>query len=634
MPGTDDTKKQKPSVWWSIGFWAIVGIGLFSFLFHIAGITIIPLPLIKLPAERVDDSVRGQVIAAAVTWLGGIGALCTFLLNREQKDRLQKEQLEEARIIEDARTLKEREFETQREKRERDLAELQRLESEFAALVKDFASESVLARINAAIGLRELAIRPDPRRVSPRTSKPDLDDQRYSDQGTLLITSRGTLDTKLHWPSEWRTEKCTRNYPYFLRACWRLVAALSYWNEDECKELVVDTLRDLCKWARSPGTDEPLLHELVQLIANQQKRSYNELQRTAVHMSESASPELFFSCTISLISELQDEYFSHYLTFDQFDIASRDFTAALLNSEYSYSIVVERTPILKPARDAECDGTPIAKTLRNYHHCTQVLCYALQQFSSPPECSSISTDIYKLNDPTLDQFRDSLRSRRNLDLSNVKIFGGNLSEANLQGINGPGLTIMHSMADLTSFHYSSIAGAHFIGVHGDSMQLVAAECEYATFKNARTTSASFVKTRCNYATFLKWEGHRVNFSFASLCGATLSGLTFGTAQSGCNFQAANLLDAELSGAVFGRSNLQSTKLSGSQIGDEGNSASFAAANWSEADFRSYGDIENPGPPETAQEYDYHLWYALDRRFPLPGGEKRTAPWEKPDSPSA
>ena len=169
-----------------VGYVGLAGILAF------AGLKLLPITFSTV--EVLDNQAKGAIVTAAVSWVAGIAALFTFFLNRDQKEMHLQKQLDQARTFEDERADKEAKQ-----------AELQRLEKLFGDLAEDFASDVVLNRINAAIGLSEIAQTPDPRCIS--------------------------------------LEKTKVNYPYFLRAADRLAAALHQWGEQPARDEVRKAIR-------------------------------------------------------------------------------------------------------------------------------------------------------------------------------------------------------------------------------------------------------------------------------------------------------------------------------------------------------------------------------------------------------
>jgi hypothetical protein len=92
-------------------------------------------------AMCADKVAQGQILQAAVAWAAGVIGLATFFLNRDQKQKHLDAQLQQAQAISD----------------------YEAIQKEFEALSDDFAQKEILPRVNAAIGLANLAKLPDPR---------------------------------------------------------------------------------------------------------------------------------------------------------------------------------------------------------------------------------------------------------------------------------------------------------------------------------------------------------------------------------------------------------------------------------------------------------------------------------------
>ena len=206
----------------------------------------------------VVEASRGAVVQAAVTYVAGVVGLGTFFLNRLQKDLHLREQIEKDREIAREQREQERRHEEQREARERELAELQRLEMQFGDLAEDFASASTLDRINAAIGMSELALTPSPV-------------YKGEDSGAGATAAQ---------------------YPYFLRAANRLAAALHQWHEQPARDEVRKALRQMAAFAKAPPRAEgehlpvavqdfePLLHALCNSLADANRTAFKVFVET------------------------------------------------------------------------------------------------------------------------------------------------------------------------------------------------------------------------------------------------------------------------------------------------------------------------------------------------------------------
>lgn len=181
----------------------------------------------------IAAAARGQVIAAAVGLLGGFAGLLTFSINYHQK----KDHFERQRA------------------QERAQSDYDAIAAEYDALSKDFVAEKELARINAAIGLASIALRPDPKRLFEESLSPDA------------------------------APKTSTYYPWYERIASQLVAALHIYQEPRARAQVRSAIRRLATIDDSKG--QPLLHFLIHQLADANRTAYQTFIETLADITSS-----------------------------------------------------------------------------------------------------------------------------------------------------------------------------------------------------------------------------------------------------------------------------------------------------------------------------------------------------------
>lgn len=503
QPGTNEKKESNwIYVWTGALALAVAWCGFASFL-GLAGILVWPASCWNIEPITVDSggatagvatagAAKAAAINAAVAWFGGVGAIYTFFYNQSKKQRQHNDQLRQQVIEEIARENRERDFEqarekrerdlaekardqeknfeAAREKRERDLAELQRIEAEFAAYAKDFAQPEPLARINAAIGLGELARKPDPRRVIDGP-EPEEDKEHYKkittfagDNGEVLVEARP-------WPKTWETRKTETNYPYFMRAAHRLAAALHQWDVEAPRAQAIRVLREMGEWAKDEGTDEPLLHTLVNALA--------EANRTAW----------------ALIREQADGGWDRDVDDD------RLYGEILVRLE-------EAKALLDQGQQPEERELQFLNAVKGLWATRQSLVESLQVISRPPNLAGLVGAHFA-------------KDHRNLSLQNVRMWQSTLVACNIQAANCVGAhfsdviflyarftganleraafsrAVFHS----ANFERANCRGANFLRARCEGADFRGADCTEAFFRGANCTEAKFQGTRVFGATF-------------------------------------------------------------------------------------------------------------------------------------
>ncbi len=234
-----------------VGLGAVSVFGVINYLLSIAGLW---TGWRLVTVAVIADAARGQVVAAAVALISGFIALITFTVNYHQKNYIQEkanftaEQIaddnrkQQNKWEEDRLKIQQEHFDRQR-KQEKAQADYDSIAAEYDALSKDFVSEKELSRINAAIGLAAVAMRPDPRRLFEEDITKPEDAPRTRDY-----------------------------YPWYERVASQLAAALfSYERSTELSQV-----RNSIKVIARVDTDgeQTLLYFLIQQVADANRAAY------------------------------------------------------------------------------------------------------------------------------------------------------------------------------------------------------------------------------------------------------------------------------------------------------------------------------------------------------------------------
>ncbi len=502
-----------------IGFLAVLiagCIGLYGILYLANGGLIFGLGLPKSDKPSADGSGVSsiQALTPIVACFGGVVGLWTFFLNREQKERHAREE----------------------ERRERDLAELQRLEAEFAALAEDFAKDDDGARINAAIGFGEIAQKADPRMVGKELARRQV--RVTINDGEEIISD---------FPDYLRSQKNPQVYPYFLRAFNRLVASLRVWESQSAIAESVRVMKEIVYWAKDEGTDELLLHEVCNLMASANKTAWNLICERLQHHKLNSCQKNRIATAASI------EYAKHV----NVPISIYEFEAEI-GARLSLELIsededVSNETILEIDRINEEN---IAFHVRCFCLSSEILCFALQTLSQPPDwvpfedernpplCSSWVPRLavrIKAKKYAKEPFfaLGWLLVRRNLQLTDIVLFGPSLIGANL--------------------HCADLSRAKLLGGVVTMAKLPGAILENASFKNTQVHSSIFSWTNLFMADFKFAGSATCNFDWAFAHSTifretVLSGSSFRmTYLRLADFVASECLSADFSGAYLAQS---------------------------------------------------------------------------------
>jgi uncharacterized protein YjbI with pentapeptide repeats len=484
------------AAWGMGGLLVYAGIPVFDWL------QIIPfIHLHKITPVQPGPS-QGTIVAAAVTYAGGVIGLGTFFLNRYQKDVHLARQLAKDREIAEKQRKLDHEHETQREKRERELAELQRLEAQFSQLAADFASGETLNRINAAIGLAELAQTPDP-------------------------TKR----------SDGAPAKTRENYPYFLRAGNRLAAALHQWGEQPARDEVRKALEQMAKFAKAEGTDERLLHDLANSVADANRTAFSlfveDLSEGMAEGDPSLLKRLAQLCRFFDSPEDNTRCLEGLLKSPEAKDALARWT--VLGGSRDYDTAPGGSGALwKPAHDRQGYLDWFARAAKALLDARDALCQCLMALSLPP---ALGEEHPSLIDLQWAAQSFALVEARDLRLSKCFLQGAYLKGACLQG---------------------------------------------ASLRGAQLQRARLWDAKLQWANLFEAQLQSVN-----LCRALLQSANLRDAQlEGADLRHSSLWEARLPGANFDNAELSGAGLGGAKCGELGTDkpAHFSPGGWLNADF--------------------------------------------------
>ncbi|MBL8047176.1 MAG: pentapeptide repeat-containing protein [Chthonomonas sp.] len=437
---------------------------VFDYFMALGGVDIWPS---GKEVNSLTGNAQGHAISAAVGWIAGSVGLVTFFLNRSQKDQHHVQQLKQAR-----------EFENEKERRERELAELSRLETLFAELAEDFSSASTLERINAAIGLAELAQTPDPRRMGPDGEPPEAP---YGDH---------------------KSAKCKDNYPYFLRAANRLAAALHQWEEQSALDEVRKALRQMATFANDEGTLEPLLHHLANTLA--------DANRTALRVFVSVLAEgLAFSNPL-LLRKLSA--FCAFLPTTTGNARCLNQLRKTMQAKQAFGHLLAARQALKLPGQNQVD----TRYLNRFASAAKLLCEArdalaecLQLLSEPPYLRSLAVRDHPVDTSTRHRMIEIQHDRRGLYLEETFLAGAVLTEANLQSSILSGADLQEaelSLANLqaawlrdTNLNQAQLTGASMQDSAMSGARLCGATLSWSSLQGAELTRSQLQGTNLHGA---------------------------------------------------------------------------------------------------------------------------------------
>lgn len=465
-----------------------------------AGITILPTApfdlAIKVPV--LHRSAHGAVVSAAVTWMGGTLALLTFLWNLEQKERLAMLQ----------------------ERRERDLAELQRLEAEFASLLSNLISPSSHAKINAIIGLGEIAKKSDPNRIGADGKLLPLDtiyETIEDENGHRVIEVM---------PSIYRSSKSPENFPFFVRAFSRLAASIGHSQDHRVTSQIVFVLKELAEWAADHEiklTDESLLINALNICAESNRSYWHYLQQRAAHCRS--------------LGLWTDNLLQPWRVWRRLGGGSEEEATAIAQAlkhdifEKIESVDSEFSPEIE---DNSVAVQSFVAAVRSFLAISEVLAHCIRKIGRPVRGAVFENSFVDW---------DLTRKARKIDLRNIRLYGERISGSNLQAVDLSGavfvktscLSVKLDGATMrrASFSHCELHNASFRGARAgylkmNSCQLIGSRFDgahllLAHFSDSRLQSSSFIEATCNHVRFAASDLSVAKFHGAKCYGARFSG---------------------------------------------------------------------------------------------------------------
>ena len=556
-------------------------------------------------------SLDGSIIGAVVTWTGGLIALLTYFYTYHQKERTLAHQIE---------------VEHERSVREKALAEKVRLETVFDTYVRDFTSDAQLSRFNAAMGLAEVATKPDPLRIKSHLAEIAFDEEHYRSKSSFFQVTGEFTTIPIAWPQNWRTRKTDGNYPLFNPACKRLVLAATYWEDLAASRLCVTSLKDLANWAKESETDEPLLHYLINQLAESNRTIWKQaksLLGIAHHQVTLAHLYHFgFSVPTGLDTigvDIPTELRSSTMHLQKSWNLQNDEWEQIQELEDDFSI-----------EDIEIrSNSDIYRALERLQLISEALVSALKELGRPPHF------VFKAKTPAPGVYfsqRESSRlfvKQRSLNLNDICLLGQDLSGCQLAGADLSNSTFLGCTIDTTSLEFcdlrnlvlfaSALTTSSLDFTYSPGLSCTLSKLNGTSFRAAMIKSCSF-----KYCT-----AHTTSFSLAYLDDSRF----FGVNGVSADFSLCSLKHTSIRHSYLVNANLDRTLVYNADIYfSPGGAPTFVGSNWPKAIFSdtfldSSNGLVSQWKQTSGVRFDQDLWRALDRSDPLANGKKRTPPWE-------
>lgn len=579
---------------------------------------------IELPRSETTSSAsnergatQGAALTASVSFFGAVGAALFFFLNREQKERQMEEQA----------------------RRERDLAELARMDAHFRALAESFESNNVATKVNAAIGLAELATTPDPQWIDA-VGQPRVEQLKPLRVSIQAAEDSKSIEFELRWPADFRSIKTSRNYPYFERCFRRLVAAQREWSDRNAKEEAQNLLRQLLSWAKDPKTDEPLLHDAVRVLAFANASAWQSVRRD---FQNHRHPR---DLTLSLLRDspglLYREYHSR-LTLRLGNVATTedkraierellsldDMLLTLIDSRFDPTIATAETTF---ENDSFWRENVTQEYFQYFITTRQLLAESLKSLSPPPETTlafwqsnqvrALSSKLRNNESLFLQVSEELIRTRRNVSLTEVNLMFADISFANMHGFElskadlfatscmwtkfayCSGTRVNFSMANLVfaSLYRTNFEIPNFKSVTAVMLDASDSRMEFADFASSSFLSSSFAQCSFSDSTFLNAEFRNTSFENCTF--------SFGLF-SGCNLSAASLQHAKCFAVSFQEQTLENCWVAGATFGDpSGEHCTFKSSDWTSANFKFHPCSDEVSP----HVFENFLAFRMDRQI--------------------
>lgn len=573
-------------------------LGILSF----AGVALLPPapPILRIDIVPMDKSAHGAVVTAAVSWFGGTIALLTFLLNREQKERHNADLA----------------------RRERDLAELHRLDAEFAALVEAFSSTSSLVRANAAIGFGEIAMKPDPRLID--------------ENGKVMLRNRSieclddsSVRHRVQWPTALTSYKTEESYPYFMKSVNRLSSALYQWPEADVRSEVLRVLKSLSEWAKDDpvtSTDEPLVHSLVNRLAESNRTAWSLLRERAAAALATGVERSDLMAVMDLKKMIPTR------VFESGEWIEEDSPICMALFEETEDLSSTQLGIKGAGRQRDkYEAILRFRTACQYFFdSVNALSEAIRCLATPPERQSAERPwIMQIQASRLDgvlrffkasfrlmqklrntetawsiaDFKDAVTwsdwigTRRNLDLSNVRLFGASIVGASLEGANCDSAILECSQFSFARFFNSTFDRAVLYCSDFDGSHFVSSYCWETQFNKVNLSRVDFTEAWCRDAIFTDIHVFSGKFVSSNFDLSKFSGFSM----QYCDMRRASVLNAQFANMFFLDVKWKDAKLAGTKfILGKPLAECCSATDFDDADFNFYEYDEDNGLKPTGK----------------------------------
>ncbi|MCW5946863.1 MAG: pentapeptide repeat-containing protein [Fimbriimonadales bacterium] len=471
---------------WGLGFLAAAYFGAGQILLF-ADIHLIPSW--QGAYEAVPAESRGFVIQAAVTWFAGVIGLGTFFLNRDQKQRHLEAQLAKDREVAKDQRDQDREHHKSQLDQQRRISEYEAIQKEFEALSDDFAHPDLLPRINAGIGLADIAKQRDPRLQTNQTEVNEVD------------------------------------YPWFKRAAMQLSAALHIYEEPEARSEIRKAIREMASFDKSEL--QPLLDFLIHQLADANRTAYKKFTRVVAEGLSRKDRRLFYAMAraVDVFKEARENR-QFLLNMRKLDECKREMLRL--------SDIREPGPLSLEQRKSFLSALALVSN------------QLLDTRDAIADCVKAGEQKSKAAwKPYLDSLEPWRRARkRQLRLAQCFLPRANLREAQLQGAN-----LREAQLQGADLYGAQLQGAILLWAHLQGADLRRAQLQGAYLLGAQLQGAYLFGAQLQGADLQKARLQGANLREAQLQGANLREAQLqGADLREAQLQGANLREAQLQGA--------------------------------------------------------------------------------------
>jgi len=508
----------------------VAWIGL-DFLLALAGVPFL-LDLWEVNSVK-DSAAKGQIVAAATAWVGASLGLWTFFVNVWEKRRAHEEQLQKDREIANEQRRADREALAAQLQKDREVAELQRLEERFNQLSDDFSqggSESLLARVNAAIGLADLAVRP----------RPGLSEEELAAKAA-------------DHPEE--------AYPFFRRAAMQLSAALYLYSEPEARAQVRKAIRAMAEFThqRQPNLCPVLTNQVAHANRAAKSALLGVIAMDWSRRTRSADPAVMGQDRDNYLNELAE-----LLAPTEVAELNREVADYLLEEASN-----QKSRVLSGDVRAIGPNGPLAAISRAWNVLTETR-------------DTIAACLPQAQDESTTGAKDG-QTLKGADLSGCFLAGANFSgktlrEARLAQVVLVGASLTKASFQETDLRWASLRNTTALDANFEKANFYDADLINANFTTANMRLAILRMARLNAASMAGVLLTGADLSFADVVEARLSGAQLqytnlkSTDFGGSTLTSADLRYADARGAMFKNSSLGHALMQGANLVE----ASFCA----------------------------------------------------------